>query len=959
MPRKRIEVNLKLVGKLFENEDFIAKFRTNPQLKLSILVTGPIPLGQFQYFIKLLHSFSEFLNELKPRYRQRVFFGFLFSEFDKERFKKRFHQPIDIPELYNIASLILLPSETEGRGLPIIEATACGIPIFCRRYYPEKVYSEVIGEHLEEKDRLKVLDFDGTRIPDKLVDKVIDRVFFPQNYIGEVEHNIKVVQKRYSIQSLQTMLEDILYRLYLQLQPNEGSMRFTVRALNEYKKCVSFTNKDLEYIINTKNRHYLPGFGRLAFMLYLKSLIDPSYFRVEEQQIRGIAMVFAQKCISDSCSSTGYSERTAESEIGTLHQFYNCVDNIFHYYKGEVKIRHDHSFAYRHRNKKHYPYQDFTHHELTGLINMIYHQIISPSVRTTFKISPHFFTDWNLALFQLTNSSNLAIDDRKLLTKMLRENVPVAYFPGEYIKYELEFFVLQPIRSRLKLKIEEELTEGYLKKHYKNLSPVYIFCTDNPHGRWLSAEAVENYIADSSRVLGIDSDKVRTGNPANPIDTELNLLYKYGICKIVKTKQWCVGIHFPQLGHEALKILGKIKRQKGFIIANGDNAPVMTDIVDIDRFHIGKAEKELTSKILGIPLGSGFIQFVPAGIRTTLAYPTPVQTAKDFSQAIKSSLFNKLCKKIGREQVFNLLKKDAETKSTPINIFLEKFTNPPRIMREKVSKLAATGIDYSFVTGKYEDGLPWNGVIAKVDIKNQNWNFATFTGSGKTQLVTDFVKDFHKRFRKKIQIAWNGGYILNAELVGKLGLPESYIGSPLGLLITNEVVVCPPLYNKPAFIIYADGRLDICRVNCRNGIIISDGKHTIDFDKRSHNLILHSSPPVSLYYDLMYDEETIDGNGNVIVRLAGNKIKEVIHTQKGQKVKMIPVGLTLSIPKSLFPGNWDVGRNDIPVNKTLQIKSPPPTPSPPEKEKRGIGETERKKTKQFTDSPIHPFTDSV
>ncbi|MCH8317335.1 MAG: phosphodiester glycosidase family protein, partial [Bacteroidetes bacterium] len=31
-------------------------------------------------------------------------------------------------------------------------------------------------------------------------------------------------------------------------------------------------------------------------------------------------------------------------------------------------------------------------------------------------------------------------------------------------------------------------------------------------------------------------------------------------------------------------------------------------------------------------------------------------------------------------------------------------------------------------------------------------------------------------------------------------------------------------------------------------------------------------------------------------------------------------GLTLSIPKSIFPGDWDVGRNDIPVNKTLQIK---------------------------------------
>ncbi|MBW8049986.1 MAG: aspartate kinase [Cytophagales bacterium] len=39
--------------------------------------------------------------------------------------------------------------------------------------------------------------------------------------------------------------------------------------------------------------------------------------------------------------------------------------------------------------------------------------------------------------------------------------------------------------------------------------------------------------------------------------------------------------------------------------------------------------------------------------------------------------------------------------------------------------------------------------------------------------------------------------------------------------------------------------------------------------------------------------------------------------------------------------------------------SHPLTPSLPESEKRGIGETERKKTNRFTDSPIHPFTNSV
>ena len=42
----------------------------------------------------------------------------------------------------------------------------------------------------------------------------------------------------------------------------------------------------------------------------------------------------------------------------------------------------------------------------------------------------------------------------------------------------------------------------------------------------------------------------------------------------------------------------------------------------------------------------------------------------------------------------------------------------------------------------------------------------------------------------------------------------------------------------------------------------------------------------------------------------------------------------------------------------LQNPSSPLTPSSPESEKRRIGETKRKKTKQFTDSPIHRFTDS-
>ncbi|MGA9270804.1 MAG: glycosyltransferase family 4 protein, partial [Lutimonas sp.] len=138
--RKSIELNFKLIKRLFSYETFYEKFVTNPQLKLSLIVSGPIPHGQQDYYQDLKRDFKKFLEKLPKEFRGRVLLGFLFSEFDKNEFKKKYKKPLDIEQLYDVASLILLPSQTEGRGLPIIEAAACGTPIFCRQYEPREVY---------------------------------------------------------------------------------------------------------------------------------------------------------------------------------------------------------------------------------------------------------------------------------------------------------------------------------------------------------------------------------------------------------------------------------------------------------------------------------------------------------------------------------------------------------------------------------------------------------------------------------------------------------------------------------------------------------------------------------------------------------------------------------------------------------------------------------------------------
>jgi hypothetical protein len=301
----------------------------------------------------------------------------------------------------------------------------------------------------------------------------------------------------------------------------------------------------------------------------------------------------------------------------------------------------------------------------------------------------------------------------------------------------------------------------------------------------------------------------------------------------------------------------------------------------------------MTSKIMGIPKGSGFIQFVPAGVRTTLAYPTPIQTAKDFDIAIKSKLYAKLKNTIGEKVLLEIISKDAVENGTPIEKLLEQI-------EESLSESTTIEkVKSSFAGGVYEDGLPWSGVIAEIDTKNNDWNFAAHIANKEPKNVPALIKEYKKKSENpyNIELAWNGGYILNPELVGKLGLPETYIGSPLGLLIMNNKVFCPPLFNKPAFIIYKNGDVDIRKVNIKAGFIIKGKKEKIVFDSSNYNKHSNEEP---CFYDLSCPAETIEGMGNVIVRIAGNTVKEIIKTKEDELVEVIPVGITLSIPPKYF-----------------------------------------------------------
>jgi hypothetical protein len=257
------------------DERFRTKLIDNPTLKISLIVTGPIPHGQQDYYKQLKQDFSSFLEILPVAFKSKVFLGFLFSEFDKDAFKQKYNAPFDIGQLYNIASLILLPSQTEGRGLPILEAAASGTPIYCRQYEPREVYEEVIGTNLNEKNRLKVLEFKGSKLSGRLINKIVDQVFYPQNNVDDVTHNLNVIKYRYSYKALEINMRDILKNLHFQLNSNYHQEENTQveKMFKRYKKSTNFRNADLDTIMNQNTRHYLPGYGRLYLKIYLKKLI--------------------------------------------------------------------------------------------------------------------------------------------------------------------------------------------------------------------------------------------------------------------------------------------------------------------------------------------------------------------------------------------------------------------------------------------------------------------------------------------------------------------------------------------------------------------------------------------------------------------------------------------------------------------------------------------------------------
>jgi glycosyltransferase involved in cell wall biosynthesis len=211
--RKRIEKGIELIQALLQGP-LRATFEQKPGQQLVLHVTGPTPLEHQGDLETILRAYSNLIDNLPPSIAERVFLAFSGGRETHASFEEQYFKNMNIGDIFRMATAVLFPSETEGRGLPIIESAAVGIPIICSRYQPEEVFADVIGEDLPEELRIHYLLFPEDEFSEEFLNEVAALLTNPEAWTESREHNRQVIRSRFSVAALSAAFQDLLDRSF-------------------------------------------------------------------------------------------------------------------------------------------------------------------------------------------------------------------------------------------------------------------------------------------------------------------------------------------------------------------------------------------------------------------------------------------------------------------------------------------------------------------------------------------------------------------------------------------------------------------------------------------------------------------------------------------------------------------------------------------------------------------------
>lgn len=211
--RKRIEKGVELIQALLQGP-LRSAFERERERQLVLHISGPTPLEHRDDLEIILQTYQNLVRNLPPHINERCFLAFSgghqsHPSFDEEQFEN-----LRIAEIYRMATVVLFPSEIEGRGLPIIESGAVGIPIICSRYRPDEVFADVVGEGLAEELQIRYLLFPEDEFTEVFLQHVADILLQPDKLKNWQQHNRQAVRQGYSEAALRKTFQLLLEKSY-------------------------------------------------------------------------------------------------------------------------------------------------------------------------------------------------------------------------------------------------------------------------------------------------------------------------------------------------------------------------------------------------------------------------------------------------------------------------------------------------------------------------------------------------------------------------------------------------------------------------------------------------------------------------------------------------------------------------------------------------------------------------
>ena len=207
--RKRIPRDWELIGALLRHPAFRDEFERRTNMALVLLVTGPVPMEHRADLEDVLRSYAEVLESVPESIGRRLFQAFSVGH----QYHDSLSEGLEVFDIYRMANMVVFPSETEGRGLPIPESAAAGIPIVCSRYDPVAVFDEVVGARRPDGERLRFLEFPEGEFDEELLGEITAMLLNPEAFADRVRHNQDVVEARFSSRDLQRSFMEYLLRL--------------------------------------------------------------------------------------------------------------------------------------------------------------------------------------------------------------------------------------------------------------------------------------------------------------------------------------------------------------------------------------------------------------------------------------------------------------------------------------------------------------------------------------------------------------------------------------------------------------------------------------------------------------------------------------------------------------------------------------------------------------------------